>query len=648
MADIFVSYASEDRDRIQPLVEVFQAEGWSVWWDRDLVAGRSFEETIEEALEAAHCVVIAWSEHSATSRWCRAEANDGLERQVLVPLRIDDIRPPLAFRASQTASLLGWPDERGELDALLAGVRECLADQFATATDTAEARGRASVSTVVPRAVPPRGTTPARWWRNVTALVAVGALLVAGGWALFNAFKSDVDPIDRIAVLPLNNFMNDPEQDFFVEGMHEALITNLARIGALHVISRTSVMGFKDTGKSSPQIGDELNVQALVQGSVFRAGDSVRIAVQLIEASTDRHLWAESYERELRDVLALQKEVALAIAQEIRIRVTPAEEERLASVRPVDPDAYEAYLKGNFHYEIVARGGGTLESLRRSLEYHQEAIRRDPGWALAHAGLAKAYHWLGSMGSGAEFYPKSKAAALKALELDDGLARAHASLGFVLHRYDWDWEGAQREFRRAMELDPNSHQWGFALFLSSAGRYEEAIASFRREEEQNPSSLLVKLQLGTTYTCAGQYDEAVKQLQKVIELDAEFIGAYVWLAETYLRKSMYEEAVAELEKAAELFGDAVWTLPRIGYAYARAGRTTEAQEILRELEATEQGFFPELYVALGQKDKALTQYEAAFEKRDDGLLLLRCRLEYDSLRDEPRFQDLLRQMNFPQ
>ena len=466
-----------------------------------------------------------------------------------------------------------------------------------------------------------------------------------------------------VAVLPLNNFMNDPGQDFFVEGMHEALITNLARIGALHVISRTSVMGYKDTTKSSPEIGDELNVEVLVEGSVFRTGDRVRITVQLIEVATDRHLWAESYERELRDVLALQKDVARAIAKEIRIRVTPAEKAQLASERAVDPQAYEAYLKGVYHAESYQRVAGprlgsgqlgaTLAPLRRSIEYHQEAVRRDPGWALAHAGLARAYHWLAGepgVDNDVELWRKSKAAVLKALQLDEGLAQAHGSLGYVLHNYDWDWEGAERAYRRAVELDP-SVTWGYALFLLSAAQHDEAIANFIRAEARNPNSLMVKTQLGFAYICAGQLDEAVEQLQKVIELDAEFTYAHLTLGYAYLGKSMYEEAVTETETAAELSDDAaLQMLPHLGYAYARAGRTAEAQAILRELEATEHGFLPglpELYVALGQKDKARAQFEAAFEKRDRRVLILRCMPAYDRLRDDPRFQALLRRIDFP-
>ena len=351
-------------------------------------------------------------------------------------------------------------------------------------------------------------------------------------------------------------------------------------------------------------------------------------------------------------MLALQKEVARAIAQEIRIRVTPAEQERLASARPVDPEAHEAYLKGVYHNAIYARGGATQESLRRSIEYHQEAIKRDPGWALAHEGLASAYHWLASSGGGAEFWPESKAEALKALELDDGLALAHWSLGYVLLNYDWDWESAEREMQRALELEPNSHHWGWGLFLWPAGRYEEAIASYRRAEVRNPNSLTVKQQLGRVYACAGQIDEAIEQLQKVIELNAEYAGGHYGLGETFLRMSMYEEAIAKLEKATELGSAGPWrsrSLPLLGYAYARAGRTAEAQEILRELEATEDRFFPELYVALGQKDKALAQYEAVFEHRADAWFFsLRCRPEYDSLQDDPRFQDLVRRMNFPE
>lgn len=342
---------------------------------------------------------------------------------------------------------------------------------------------------------------------------------------------------------------------------------------------------------------------------------------------------------------ALHAEVARAVVEQIQLQLTPREEILLAASRPVDPEAYDAFQKGQYHQNIYERGGATEELLLRSVEYYKEAIRRDPSWAPAYAALARTYHFLGP---GEDYYRLSKATSLKALELDEGLAEAHASLAYVLFQYDHEWERAEREYRRSFELNPNLTSWGYALLLQQIGRWEEAIVSFKRAEESDPDSLDVKTQLGLVYMCASQFDEAVEQLQKVIELNPEYLDAHLVLGYAHMGQSMYEEAVADMENARELCRETtckgfipLW--PALGHAYAQAGRTTEALEILRELEAAEHPFFAGLYVALGQKDKALAQLEEAVERQ---IPHLRCSW-WDSLRDEPRFQDLVQRMNLP-
>jgi tetratricopeptide (TPR) repeat protein len=438
--------------------------------------------------------------------------------------------------------------------------------------------------------------------------------------------------------------------------MTEALIAELAQISSLRVISRTSVMHYKGSGKSLTQIARELNVDGIVEGSVFQDSQRVRITAQLIEAATDRHLWAKSYERDLRDILALHSEVARAVAREIKITLTADEEMRLATSRSVNPAAHEAYLKGQYHLQKYKMGGSERaeDLIRSSIEYFRQAIELDPDWASTHAALAEAYHFLASGYSLPEFYPKSKASALKALEIDETVANAHGSLAFVLHNYDWDWHAAEREFRRELELYPNSAlwAWGVAIFFKSAGRYEEAITWYKRAEERNPLSLVVKAQLGHTYTAAGRYNEAIAHLQKTLELNQNYKWARYYLADTYLRKLMYQEAITEAQKAVAIDAKIDESLAQLGYAYAVAGRREKALKVLDQFEKRHADQFVNelaaLYIALGKKDAALALLQQAFEERSPDLLSIRYSPVSDSLRDNPAFQDILRGINFPE
>src|ERR1035437_7203245 len=339
--------------------------------------------------------------------------------------------------------------------------------------------------------------------------------------------KKKKSRIKAIAVLPLANLSRDPEQEYFVDGMTEALITDLAQIGALRVISRTSAMRYKGSDKSLPESARELNVDGVVEGSVLRAGDRVRITAQLIHAATDQHIWAKSYERDVSDVLALQSEVARAIAEEVQAKLTPQERARLARARPVNPAAHEAYLKGRYYW---ARA--TEESVRKSIEYFAEAIAKDPSYALAHAGLSDAFNQLCNpileLVPQGDLIPRAKAAATMALELDDTLAEAHISLGRIKFYYDWDWTGAEKSFRRAIELNPNypyAH-YVYALLLSAVGRHTEAIRESTRALESDPVALLVNGVAGLIYCFAGQFETAEEQLRKTLQLDSNFMFAH--------------------------------------------------------------------------------------------------------------------------
>ncbi len=460
--------------------------------------------------------------------------------------------------------------------------------------------------------------------------------------------------IKAIAVLPLANLSRNPEEDYFVDGMTEAVITDLAQIGSLRVISRTSAMRYKDSNKPLPEIARELNVDGLVEGSVLRAGDRVRITAQLIHAATDQHIWAKSYERDASDVLALQSEVARAIADEVQAKLTPQERARLARPRRADPAAHEAYLKGRYYW---ARA--TEESVRKSIEYFEEAIAKDPRYALAHAGLADAYNQLCNpileiVPQGAVI-PKVQAATTRALELDDTLADAHISLGRIKFYYDWDWAGAEKSFRRAIELSPNYSyaHYVYALLLSALGRHTEAIHESRRAQESDPVSLLVNSVAGLVYCFARQFGTAEEQLRKALQLDPNFMFAH-WILGGICLVAMgrYDEAIAELQKAIALSGNVAHPRGLLGYAYAKLGRKDDALRVLAELdELSKQRYvapssraFP--YSGLGD-ERSFDALEEAYQQRSSSLVWVGVFPHWDDLRTRPRFQDLLRRMNFP-
>ena len=460
--------------------------------------------------------------------------------------------------------------------------------------------------------------------------------------------------IKAIAVLPLANLSRDPEQDYFVDGMTEEIITDLAQIGALRVISRTSAMRYKGSDKPLPEIARELNVDALVEGSVMRAGDRVRITAQLIHAATDQHLWAKSYERDVSDVLALQSEVARAIAEEVQAKLTPQERARLTRARRVNPSAHEAYLKGRYSWART-----TEESVRKSIEYFSEAIAKDERYALAYAGLADAYNQLANpileiVPQGAVI-PKVQAAATKALELDDTLAEAHISLGRIKFYYDWDWAGAEKSFRRAIELSPNypyAHHV-YALLLSALGRHSEAIHQSTLAQESDPVSPLVNGVAGLIYCFARQFGTAEEQLRKTLLFEPNFMFAHWILGGLCLvPMGQYDEAIVELQKAIALSGNVAHPRGLLGYAYAKVGRRDDALRVLDELEElSRQRYVAPVsraftYSALGD-ERMWQALEEGYQQRSSSLVWARVFPHWDEVRAQPRFQDLLRRMNFP-
>jgi TolB-like protein/DNA-binding winged helix-turn-helix (wHTH) protein/Tfp pilus assembly protein PilF len=452
--------------------------------------------------------------------------------------------------------------------------------------------------------------------------------------------------IRSLAVLPLDNLSADASQNYFADGMTDELITDLAQISALRVISRTSVMVYKGAHKPLPQIARELNVDAVVEGTVLRSGDQVRITAQLIDAATDRHLWSQSYGGELRDSLALQNRVAKAIADQIRISLTPREQAALMNVKAVNPDAYESYLKGRYFWNKR-----TADGLKVGLAYFNQAIEEDPKYAQAYSGLADTYALLGdwqyAVMTPREALPKAKAAVITSLELDSEQGEAHNSLAFVLDGFDWNLEAGGKEFQRAIELSPSyatAHHW-YAWHLSLLGRYDEAIGEMRRAEDLDPLSLIINADLAELLVLTHSYDEAIRQSRKTIEMDANFALAHNQLAQAYLGKHMYNEAIEELQKAVQLSGGSPTCVANLARAFAASGKRSEAVKLLGELKArsgpghANTSEIAMVYASLGDKDQAMNWLEKGYEDRfNPGVLL---RPGFDPLRSDLRFQNLV-------
>lgn len=494
-------------------------------------------------------------------------------------------------------------------------------------------------------------------------LAAVSLLLLAAiGFGVYRRYAIEsAPPIDSIAVLPLENLSGDPTQDYFADGMTDALITELSKIRTLRVISRSSMMQYKGTHKTIPEIARELNVSGVVEGSVLRSGERVRISAELFRATTGQNLWAESYERDLRDVLSLQSEVASGIVNEIKVNLTPQERAGLARERPINPEAQDAYLRGLYYFNRAinaSREEEIKELFFKSFDAYEQAIKIEPNYAQAFAKLAQSYHWLASAGY-PEFYPKAKEAALTAVRLDDQNVVAHAALGWIYWAFDWDFTGAEREFKRAIELDPSSYHAN-GKFLSSIGHHEEAIKAYKLAQELDPLNLPLKEAMAIVYYNARQFDLAAEQARRIVELAPDNPSGHFQLSQDYVYQNMFQEALAEGKKAIELSGGNSQTDPYLAWIYAKAGQRDEAIKILeaynklperdkKSPKSDTANAMPlvQAYVALGDKDQAFFWLEKEYQARSISLFL-KVAPEYDDLHDDPRFQDLLRRIGFPQ
>jgi len=463
------------------------------------------------------------------------------------------------------------------------------------------------------------------------------------------AVASVAKPPRSIAVLPLQNLSNNSAEDYFADGMTDELTTDLAQFGNLRVISRTSAIHYKGASKTAPEIGRELGVDTLIEGTVQRVGNRVRIRVQLIDSASDRHLWARSYDRELRDVLLLQSSAAHDIAEEVQGKVAfPPADVRPLNPHPVEPEAYEAYLKGRYFWNKRTEDG-----LIKSIEYFQQAISRDPKFAAAYAGLADSYSILGSDVLPASVASsKAHVAANHALELDPGIAEGHAELALVEFYYDWDWARSEQEFRRAIELNPNyatAHQW-YSYYLSAMGRFPEAMEEARTAQQLDPLSLAINTTLAGRCRDLGQYAQSMDLSRRTLEMDPGFVPAHIALGSTYESQRMWPQAITEYQKAVELSHNSPPALASLGYAYGISGNQSEARRILAGLRVASKRHYVAafdmavVFAGVGDPDNAFQWLEKAYTGRESQMAFLNVTRRLDPVRSDPRFAKLLHKM----
>src|SRR5580704_4702088 len=492
--------------------------------------------------------------------------------------------------------------------------------------------------------------------------IAVLAVAVLAGSALIsgitvhyvNASKGKANRSSSLVVLPLENLSGDKEQDYFADGMTDDLIANLAKIHSLRVISRSTAMSYKGSHKPLSQIASELNVDAVVEGTVLRVGDRVRITAELVQVSTDRHLWADTYESQMGDILALQNRVSSAIVNEIRINLTPEDQERLARNPEVAPEAYENYLKGRYYWNKRSD-----ENLTRAIGYFEEATHQAQQYSLAYAGLSDCYAIIsaeifGTM-SPAQAAPKAKAAALHALDIDPTLAEAETSLATVRFNYDWDWNGAAGGFAKAIGDNPSyaTAYQRYSLYLMAMGRTEDSVEQINKARELDPLSISINFSLGWRFYMARQYDRAIQQLRNTLEMDSSYELPHLVLGWAYAQKGDFGLAIPELRQAVELSHGTPLMISSLANAYARSGNKVDAQKLLAGLVSQSQKnyvspyYFAVVYLGLGEDEKAMDWLEKAYSDRSNGLVFLKVDPSLDHLRSHPRFLELQQKLKFP-
>ncbi len=458
--------------------------------------------------------------------------------------------------------------------------------------------------------------------------------------------------IDSLAVMPFENASADPNAEYLSDGVTESIITSLSQLPNLRVISRTTAFRYKGRAIDPEAVGRELNVRALLTGRVVQRGETLSMGIELVDATDNSRIWGERYDRTLPEIFAVQDEIAREVCGKLRLRLTRDEKRQRTKRYTTNAESYQAYLKGRFY-----GNKRTEDALKKSIESFEEAIGKDPNYALAYTGLADSYSILGDYGfvPPREAFPRAKGAATRALELDDTLAEAHNSLAYVRWAYDWDWAGAEREFKRAIELNPNyasGHQF-YGEYLTAMGRHREALAEVGRAHELDPLSLIVNAVVGWAFYFARQYDQAVEQCRRTLELDPNFARVHIYLGRAYVQKSMLEEAITEFQKGIDLSGGSPTYRAELGHACAVSCRRDEAQKVLNELKELSKRKYVSPYdmalihAGLGENDRAFDWLQRAYDYRSFYMALLKVEPAFDNFRPDPRFQDLVRRVGLP-
>ena len=483
------------------------------------------------------------------------------------------------------------------------------------------------------------------------AVLLIGAIGVSYYFLFAKKTLSTVDGRKSLAVLPFVNAGQDANAEYLSDGITESVINNLSQLGGLKVMSRNSAFRFKNNQTDSKMIASQLGVETLVTGDIKQLGDKLVINVRLINAADDSQIWGNQYVKTSADIIAAQNEIAQAVANNLRVKLSNAEQQKLDKNNTENVEAYQLYLKGRYHVLKV-----TLPEIQTGISDFQQAIAIDPSYALAYVGLAGAYRALavgGEMPPG-EFLPKAKVAAQKAIEIDDALAEAHAELGFIIFWYDWDWNAVENQSKQALELNPNSSDahLAYAHLLSNTGRHAEGLAEIKRARELDPLNLRTNSLEGEFLIHAGRTDEALERLQKTFELDPNYWFAHFFAASAYIEKGMFAEAVAEAHKARELNPIISQTIAFEGYALAKSGKQAEARTVLEEiLKLSTERYVPPynialIYNGLGERDKTLAWLERAYREHDPKMVFLKVEPKWNNLRSEPRFIELMKHMNF--
>jgi serine/threonine-protein kinase len=533
-----------------------------------------------------------------------------------------------------------------------------------SATSTSGDHGPQGTASVPVAATAPAGTAPAassaqyivsgiKQHKLAAAVAIVLLVVVSVGLAFYLHARNNEVAIDSIAVLPFDNQNHDPETEYLSDGFTDSIINSLTQLPNLKVIARSSVFRYKGKQTDPIAVANELGVRAVLTGRIMQRGDSLTIGVELVDARDNKQLWGEQYQRKLSDLLSVQREMATEITSKLRLKLSGAEQERVTKHYTETPEAYQLYLKGRFYWNKR-----TGEGIKKAIEYFNQAIDKDPGYALAYVGLSDCYVVPANPQPPIEKMPKARAAATRALELDESLGEAHSALARVLVVYDWDWAGGEREFKRALELNPHfagAHQW-YGGYLEMLGRREESLAERRQAFELDPLSVSINFELGIAYYYARDYDRAIQQFQKTLELDPNFPLVHWALPAAYEQKGMYDQAIVGFKKGVVLRGGTEWSfsMSGLGHVYGVSGKKAEALAVLDQLKQTSrQEYVPAdsialVYAGLGEKDQAFTWLEKAYDEHAFKMAWLKVDPQWDSLRSDPRFADLVRRVGLSQ